>query len=231
MCHGLNSTVTTSHLPGKDREVSPKLRLLGHPHSPNHWFNSATMEWYAEKILLPYFEHTREQLQLPSDQWGLAVFDMFKAHQLPSFTKFLHDYHIQVKFVPARCTSELQSLDLVGNKEFKDALKDQFSTWYADQVLDQLDNPGDSNPYHVDLHLTYPQASQCQMDPLFLGAVKSNKACILIGWTLAGILVPTSTDSTAAATNPVPSLKTLFLSVKLNILTLLVDFYYYFNVL
>ena len=179
-------------------------------HSPNHWSNSARMQRYAEKILLPYFEHTREQLQLPSDQWGLAIFDMFKAHQLPSFTKLLHDHHIQVKFVPARCTSELQPLDLAGNKEFKDALKDQFSTWYADQVLDQLDNPGESNPYHVDLRLTYikPLHAKCLLRSW--EQLKSNKACILRGWTLAGILVPTSTDSTTvSATSPVPSLKTL----------------------
>ena len=54
-------------------------------HSPNHWSNSATMERYAEKILL----HTIEQLQLPSAQWRLAIFDMFKAHQ-PLSTALLH---------------------------------------------------------------------------------------------------------------------------------------------
>ena len=92
--------------------------------------------------------HTLKEQEI-ANQWGLAIFDMFKAHQMPSFTKMLHDNYIKVKFVPACCTSELQPLDLAGNKEFKDALRNQFSAWYADQVLGQVESPSDSNPYHV----------------------------------------------------------------------------------
>ena len=101
------------------------------------------MERYAEKILLPHFERGRERLQLPPNQWLPAIFDMFKAHQMPSFTNMLHDNYTKVKFVPACCTSELQPLDLAGNKKFYDARRNQFSAWYADQVLNQLESPSD----------------------------------------------------------------------------------------
>ena len=84
-------------------------------HSPNHWSNTDTMIRYAEKVLIPYFERARDRLDLPSDHWGIAIFDLFRAHQHESFTKLLHQNHIHTKFVPASCTSELQPLDLSGN--------------------------------------------------------------------------------------------------------------------
>ena len=126
--------------------------------SPNHWSNTDTMIRYAEKVLIPYFERARDRLDLPSDHPGLAIFDLFCAHQHESFTKLLYQNHIYTKFVPASCTSELQPLDLSGNKQFKDGLKNRFSSWYADRVTSQLNEKKestDTNPYHVDLRLTY----------------------------------------------------------------------------
>ena len=93
---------------------------------------------YAEKILIPHFERAQDRLDLPADQWGLAIFDLFRAHQCDSFTKLLHQHHIRSKFVLASCTGELQPLDLSGNKQFKDGLKSMFSSWYADKVTSQL---------------------------------------------------------------------------------------------
>ena len=182
-------------------------------HSPNHWSNSSTMERYAEKILLPHFERARERLQLPPNQWGLAIFDMFKAHQMPSFTKMLHDSYIKVKFVPARCTSELQPLDLAGNKEFKDALRNQFSSWYADQVLDQLESPSDSNPYHVDLRLTYIKPLHARWMLRAWEELHSKPNCILRGWSMAGIIKACSEDVSDNVKDSVPSLRSLCLAL------------------
>ena len=46
--------------------------------------------------------------------------------------------NIEVVFVPANCTGELQPLDRLVNKPLKDHLKTKFTQWYADQVSAQL---------------------------------------------------------------------------------------------
>ena len=141
---------------------------------------------YPENVLIPYFERARDRLDLPSDHWGLAIFDL----QHESFTKLLHQNHIYTKFVPASCTSELQPLDLSGNKQFKDGLKNRFSSWYADRVTSQLNEKQestDTNPYHVDLRLTYLKPIHAHWILQSWEELRSKHDHITRGWSLAGI--------------------------------------------
>ena len=145
---------------------------------------------YAEKILIPHFERARDRLDLQADQWGLAIFDLFRAHQSDSFTKLLHQHHIRSKFVPASCTGELQPVDLSGNKQFKDGLKSRFSSWYADkitwQLLDTEENDS-SNPLKVDLRLSYLKPTHAHWILESWEELKKNHDHITRGWSLAGI--------------------------------------------
>ena len=91
-------------------------------HSENHWSNTHTMIEYADHILLPYVEETRENLDLPLRQRALVIMDVFKAHQSPAFLERLRSNGVDVVFVPPGCTGELQPLDVAGNGAFKEAL-------------------------------------------------------------------------------------------------------------
>ena len=84
-----------------------------------------------------------ERLDFPSGQWGLTIFDLFKAHQYEQFTNLLHQNYIKVKFVSASCTGDLHPLDLSGNKQFKDGLKSKFDSWYADRVTSEFTDSKD----------------------------------------------------------------------------------------
>ena len=54
-------------------------------HSETHWSNAATMDRYADKIVIPYLTAQREALGLP-DQPALAIFNVYKAHCCPALS-------------------------------------------------------------------------------------------------------------------------------------------------
>lgn len=71
-------------------------------------------------------------------QTALTVFDVFKAHRSEKVLNALRQANIKTVFVPACCTDELQPLDAIPNKLFKDQLKSSFNSYYADQVTAKL---------------------------------------------------------------------------------------------
>ena len=81
-------------------------------------------------------------MKLPSSQRALCIIDGFKAHCTSNVIKLLDHHGIDIVYVPANCTGELQPLDLSVNKSIKDIIKQSFQDWYADQIVDQKDTTG-----------------------------------------------------------------------------------------
>ena len=91
-------------------------------------------------MLKPYVHKRRQNLGLPEDSKTLLLWDVFRAHRTEPVLEKLKTENIEVVFIPANCTSELQPLDLSVNKPLKYHLKTKFTQWYADQVSAQLAN-------------------------------------------------------------------------------------------
>ena len=87
---------------------------------------------YIEKVLILYVGDKRDELNLPLEHPALAIFDVFSTHCHETVLDALYRANIKVVFVPARCTDNLQPLDLKVNKIYKDLLKSMFQNWYAD---------------------------------------------------------------------------------------------------
>ena len=82
---------------GKTRRCIPKVDFPGDWHvtfSANHWSNEGTMTDYIEKILLPYMERKRQELQLASSYPALVIFGNFKAQCTAEILQMLDDHHI-----------------------------------------------------------------------------------------------------------------------------------------
>ena len=80
----------------------------------------------------------RQELQLPKDHPALVLFDVFKGQTTPSIQRLLQESNISFVLIPSNCTEKLQPLDISINKPMKDALKNQFQMWYAQEVQNQL---------------------------------------------------------------------------------------------
>ena len=89
---------------------------------------------YIERIILPYVEGKRKELELSVDQPALAIFDVFKGQQTEGVLKILEENNIHVVSVPANCTDRLQPMDLSVNKSVKEFMRSKFREWYSDQV-------------------------------------------------------------------------------------------------
>ena len=104
--------------------------------SANHWSNEGTMIDYIEKILLPYVEGKRQELQLTSCYPALVIFDNFKAQCTAEILQMLDDHHIYVTLLPPNCTDRLQPMDLSVNKP----------VWYSKQVCSQFQGKSEKSP-------------------------------------------------------------------------------------
>lgn len=80
------------------------------------------------------------------NQTALVIFDVFKAHRSEVLLETLKKENIKVVYVPASCTDELQPMDQIPNKIFKEKIKNCSSDYYTEQVTKCLreDRPVES---------------------------------------------------------------------------------------
>ena len=77
---------------------------------------------------------------------------MFRGQKTAKVSKKLVSLNIAI--VPANVTHFFQPLNLTVNKEAKRFIKDKFTTWYSDEVKQQIESGGDCTDINVDLRLT-----------------------------------------------------------------------------
>lgn len=156
-------------------------------HSENHWSNETTMLRFAENILIPYVRETGDRLDLALKQPALAIFDVFAAHRVQSFIDKLTKAGIRIRYVPGGCTGELQPLDLSGNAQLKENVKNQFTNWYANQVSEQLCKK-DIKDINIDLRLSLIKPQHAKWLINAFDSVKDNSELFQLGWKKAGLL-------------------------------------------
>jgi len=96
------------------------------------WGNSEIVYWEGYCPLCP-----QKDGWLPSSQRALCIMDEFRTHCITNVVNLLDHHGIDIVYVPASCTGELQLLDLSVNKSVKDIIKQCFQEWYSDQIVDQ----------------------------------------------------------------------------------------------
>lgn len=85
------------------------------------------MKRYRKKVIVPYIEQVRADLDLPPKQKALCISDVYKANQDKELLTYMDEKGIKVVFVPVACTDRLQPLDVQINGKFKSLLNFRFS--------------------------------------------------------------------------------------------------------
>ena len=163
-------------------------------HSKSHWSTDETMEEYVDKVLVPYFDSVKEELDIPIRRKSLAIFDMYSVHRTDEFKQKLRDNHIEYQSVPGGCTPKLQPLDVSGNKKFKDGLKKDFNDHYSAMIAKELKagkQPCDIKP---DMRLATLKPLNARWVLSSFDQLRNAKTLLASGWKDAGI-----TDAIAAA--------------------------------
>ena len=156
--------------------------------NPKHYSNETESLKFINEIIIPYVERERERIGLPY-QKALVVFDVFKGQLTKSVLKLLEDNNFVVTFVPANMTHLYQPLDLTVNGYAKKYSKKKFNEWYANQIIQQLDEGKQLYEIEVKLRLTTlkPLHAQWLTDLFNLMTSAEGKKIILKGWESAGI--------------------------------------------
>ena len=166
------------------------------------------MRQYIEFIILPYVNSVRNSLN-DNTVAGLVIMDNFKGQMSVIISKLLEDNHLHVCLLPPNTTDLLQPKDLSVNKPAKSFLKNEFSEWYSNEILQQL-----RAHHHASLN-------QIELDPIELclsvmkelGAqwlvkmvqyIEDNLPFVVNGFVKAGISLDNNTvdlSSEASSTN------------------------------
>ena len=135
---------------GKTEKVYQGTNFLKISINPKHYNNKMESMKFINEILIPYVELEREKLNVPNRK-PLIVFDVFRGQLKKSVLKLLDYNNFVVTFVPVSMTYLYQPLDLTVNGYDKKFSKKKFNEWYANQVIQQLDEG--KNLYEIEIKL------------------------------------------------------------------------------
>ena len=154
-------------------------------HSPKHWSTEETMLEYVEKIILPYVDHVRQELN-NEDQAALVIINNFRGQIIPAI---LEENNIHTCLLPANTIDQLQPLDVAVNKPAKAFLK-KFELWFSEKVKEQLDGQDVDKAEFEPADLSLPEMKELGAKWLVEMAeyIKDNQQFIRNGFRHAGIL-------------------------------------------
>jgi hypothetical protein len=109
-----------------------------HTFTPSHFANAATTLQYVEKIIVPFIQNQRDARVARGEsteekekaRWALLIWDNFSAHADASVSRHLSTNRIHSLFLPPRCTSQSQPLDVLINGAEKRLLSRHFTGWH-----------------------------------------------------------------------------------------------------
>ena len=116
-------------------------------HTSNHWSNLDSCKAFVEEILHPYRLKQIEILGLAIHTPLIWLIDYWSVYTSTKFLTWLKLTHPLVKtiFVPANYTSVLQPTDVILQRPFKHAFRNQYDKWSMNQISQQLDSGEEEN--------------------------------------------------------------------------------------
>ena len=155
-------------------------------HNPNHWANEECAIRFIKKMIITYDKTTRERLSDPS-QIAMVLFDVFKGQTTTAVHDLLEENNIIYEHIPSGFTDKLQPLDLLVNKSAKCYLREKFSTWYAEEVICQMDAGKQAAEVHVDMCLSVMKEMSAKWLEGLYDQLRASRQMIINGFKKAGI--------------------------------------------
>ena len=93
-----------------------------------------------DTIIVPYIVKQRSELNLPTTQKALVIWDVFKGQVTQTVLDKLKSLDCEFVAVPANMTHFFQPLDLTVNRSAKQFMRKQFVMYYSEIVRHKLEN-------------------------------------------------------------------------------------------
>ena len=154
----------------------------------NHWSNLTTCQEFVEKILQPYRLQQVEVLKMNKESKLVWLIDCWSVHKSKEFILWVKENHPQILliFVPANCTSIFQPADVILQRPFKHAFRQEFDSYTSDDIDKQLEDKA-AKDVKIDTKMSTLKPLLCGW--LFKAWAHVNKPqMIKIGWSQCGLL-------------------------------------------
>jgi hypothetical protein len=122
-----------------------------HTFTPSHFANAVTTLEYVKKIIVPFVTEQRRTRVASggsteareNSRWAVLIWDNFSPHGDDPVIAYLTAHRVRSLFLPPRCTSLYQPLDVLINGAEKRLLTKHFSEWHfkALDVARRSQNP------------------------------------------------------------------------------------------
>lgn len=135
---------------GKDHEkFNTNMNWLFSTNKLKHWASLETMKEWVKKVLHPYYVRKMNECGILNNmkqppksitQRCVLILDCWKVHISQAFVTWMRaEYpYILLLYVPARCTSKLQPVDLVGNFKLKALAVKAFENYLFESIVEQV---------------------------------------------------------------------------------------------
>ena len=131
---------------------------ISHTHSESHWTTKKTIKAFLRVLWQHYVKPKMEALGLdPTKQKWIPFWNTYSVHRDASILCWAKAEFVGliILFVPARCTSELQPLDVAFNLSFKAKVVTLCVSAIAGIVTGQPDNGTQRTDVKLNLSLSY----------------------------------------------------------------------------
>jgi hypothetical protein len=156
-------------------------------YTSNHWSNLDTCKAFVEKILSPYRISQIEELDLPKDQEMMWIIDCWSVHISKDFRAWMKRTSplIHLLFVPANCTSIFQPADVILQRPFKYAFRQEFNKYTMEVIKNQLESSSDVK---VDTKMSTLKPLICQWLFTAWHHITTKLDMVEKGWKHTGLL-------------------------------------------
>ena len=112
--------------------------VIGTGSKGNHWMGAECARSWIEQVLMPAAKSRRLKLGLPDNHPIILSWDVYASHRHTTTLSWLVESYPDVKlvFVPARCTSFLQVVDVAMAAPFKRYLEAMMDQWSHEAVIE-----------------------------------------------------------------------------------------------
>ena len=156
-------------------------------HTENHWSIEEKCKEFVLKILMPYVEKIREELQLRKNQEWLLLADFFKGQWTEEEKQLVHKINGKMVPVPNNMIHIYQPLDLAVNRSCKAFLRKESQKWFVGQVQQQIQNGCEAEQVKVDLRISILKPIQAQWLTSFYDRMQNRPDIAVKGFKRAGI--------------------------------------------
>ena len=113
--------------------------------SSNHWSTMETCKDFVSNVLTSYISFQVNQMGLPKDQDMIWLIDCWIVHISKEFGEWMKAIHpqIHVLFIPTNCTSIYEPADVILQRPFKHAFRQEFNKYSMDVITKQIETNED----------------------------------------------------------------------------------------